>query len=458
MAQAVILPKLGQTVEEATIVKWHKNEGDAVKKGDVLFEIETDKAVLEAESFYTGTLLKVLVAAGETAPVATVVGYVGKPGEEIPEAPPAPEPATQAPGPEPAAPAETRPQPAAPAVPGSTPPRPEPAKAAPAAVTPAAAPVALPPKRLFISPRAKALARKCAIDPAAIQGTGPNGRITQKDLDVYLEERGYGDLRITPAAKRVAMKGCVDILSVRGTGVSGRIMVHDVRRVIAERPRALSKMRQVIAQRLTESFSSTPHFYVTVSVDMTDLLAFRQELKEQGQKYTVTDFILEAAVLSLQEFPTVNSVCDGKTIRWYGSVDLGIAVSVENGLVVPVVRNADDLSMEELRDQARALTTKARESKLLPDEMTGSTFTVSNMGMLDVENFHAIINPGEAAILAISSTREQVVVMDGEMKVRSMMKMTLSTDHRIVDGALGAEFANAIRTKLEDLELWKSLT
>jgi len=217
-------------------------------------------------------------------------------------------------------------------------------------------------------------------------------------------------------------------------------------------------MRQVIARRLTESFSGTPHFYVTVSVDMTDLMAYRKELKAQGVSYTVTDFILEAVVLSLQEHPTVNSVCDGTTIRWYGSVDLGVAVSVENGLVVPAIANADDLGMEELRDRARDLTTRAREGKLLPDEMTGSTFTVSNMGMLDVENFHAIINPGEAAILAVSSTRDSVVAREGRMEIRSIMKMTLSTDHRIVDGAMGAAFANSIRQKLEDMDLWKSLT
>jgi pyruvate dehydrogenase E2 component (dihydrolipoamide acetyltransferase) len=311
---------------------------------------------------------------------------------------------------------------------------------------------------VFITPRAKALARKCVIEPSGITGTGPNGRIVQKDVEAYLDDRGYHDLRITPAAKRLASQEKIDVLTVRGTGQSGRIMIHDVERVLAERPKPMSKMRQVIAKRLTESFTTTPHFYVTVGVDMTDLLAFRQELKDQGKKFTVTDFILEAVVLSLQEYPTVNSVCDGQTVRWYGSVDLGIAVSVEKGLVVPPVRNADDLSLEELRDQARVLTTKAREGKLLPEEMSGSTFTVSNMGMLDVENFHAIINPGEAAILAVSSTRETPAVIDGEIKVRSIMKMTLSTDHRIVDGALGAEFINAIKAKLEDLELWKSLT
>jgi len=450
------MPKLGQTVEEATIVKWHKKEGDTVKKGEVLFEIETDKAVLEAESFFDGVLIKILHGEDATVPVSLPVAYVGEKGEKAPDVPSVPPPA---PPPEPVKKVEAE-APAAPA-PASAP-AVAPSPAAPARVEPPSSPAPAPAPakagRLFISPRARALCIKSLVDPSPIRGTGANSRIVVKDVEAYLEAHGYADLRVTPSAKRLAAKEKVDILTVRGTGASGRIMVHDIERAIAERPRPLSRMRQVIARRLTESFSGTPHFYVTVSVDMTDLMAYRKELKAQGVSYTVTDFILEAVVLSLQEHPTVNSVCDGTTIRWYGSVDLGVAVSVENGLVVPAIANADDLGMEELRDRARDLTTRAREGKLLPDEMTGSTFTVSNMGMLDVENFHAIINPGEAAILAVSSTRDSVVAREGRMEIRSIMKMTLSTDHRIVDGAMGAAFANSIRQKLEDMDLWKSLT
>jgi len=453
MAQEVVMPKLGQTVEEAMIVKWHKKEGDVVGKGDVLFEIETDKAVLEAESFFSGTLLKVLVGENETVPVSSVVAYVGEKGEKVPEVrsqesgvrSQKSEVRAPAKAEERKAVAERRAEDAAVA---------EPARlAAPPAPKPEARP-----GRLLISPRAKAVAAKSLVDPSPIRGSGPNGRIVVKDVEAYLEANNYSQIRITPAAKRLARSEKIDILQVRGTGASGRIMIGDVQRSIAERPRPLTKMRQVIARRLTESFTTTPHFYVTISVDMTDLLAYRQQLKKEGVSYTVTDFILEAVVLSLQELPTVNSVCDGQTIRWYGSVDLGVAVSIENGLVVPVIRNADELAMDELRDRARELTTRAREGSLVPDEMTGSTFTVSNMGMLDVENFHAIINPGEAAILAVSSTREQAEVIDGSVAVRAMMKMTLSTDHRIVDGAMGAAFANAVKSKLEDMELWKSLT
>jgi len=216
-------------------------------------------------------------------------------------------------------------------------------------------------------------------------------------------------------------------------------------------------MRQVIAQRLTQSFTSTPHFFVTVAVDMTDLVAYRGTLKAKNLPYSITDFIAMAVTLSLKEFPTVNSATDGKSIWWHSKVNLGLAVSLESGLVVPVIRDADGLTLLELHDRSAALVEKARHGKLLPDEMSGSTFTISNMGMLDVENFTAIINPGEAAILAVSSTTKQPVVKDDKIVVRQMMKITLSSDHQVIDGAQAAHFANAIKAKLEDVALWKKL-
>jgi pyruvate dehydrogenase E2 component (dihydrolipoamide acetyltransferase) len=244
---------------------------------------------------------------------------------------------------------------------------------------------------------------------------------------------------------------------VRGSGDAGRILVADVERAVRCKPQPMSRMRQVIARRLTESKQTIPHFYVTVNADMTDLFAFRAELKAQGVKYSVNDFILSAVVQSLEAFPRVNSWTDGKVVAERGDVDLGIAVSVESGLVVPVVRSAQLLSLAELSAQAKALAAKARDGKLLPDEMTGSGFTVSNMGMMGVDQFLAIINPGESAILAVSSTREKPAVVNGEITIRQIMAMTLSVDHRIVDGALGAEFLNDVRARLENVELWKAL-
>ncbi|HOR96825.1 MAG TPA: dihydrolipoamide acetyltransferase family protein [Kiritimatiellia bacterium] len=460
MAQAVIFPKLGQTMEEGAIVQWLKQEGDPVVKGDILFEIETDKANLEVESFFEGVLLKIYVREGVTVPVNTVVGYIGAPGEKVPDQAPKPE----APAPAPKPVASPSPTPAAARVPVAEPaaaPAPVPARAPvpapPSHPAPQPAKVPVPAARLVISPRAKTLAQSACINPARITGTGPNGRIVEKDVRAYLAASGYDALRITPAAKRLAAEKSIDILTVRGSGDSGRIMVEDIERAIRRKPVALSRMRQVIARRLVESKQTIPHFYVTVKADITDLMVFRSDLKARGLNYSVNDFVLEAVVLSLEEIPIVNSVTDGQTVSWRGDVDLGMAVSVDNGLVVPVIRAAQTLTFSELSAQAKALAEKARAGRLTPDEMTGSSFSVSNMGMLNVDQFTAIINPGEAGILAVSSGRQEPAVVNGEVRIRSRMAMTLSVDHRIVDGAVGAQFANAVRSKLENIELWKSL-
>jgi pyruvate dehydrogenase E2 component (dihydrolipoamide acetyltransferase) len=453
MAQPIQMPKMGQSVEDCAIVKWRKAEGDAVKKGDILFEIETEKAVLEVESFYEGTLIKIIVPVGQPVPTGTTVAFLGQPGEPIPAvSAPAPA-ATPAPAAVPAAaPTAPRATPAPAAVPV------RPAASLPAMAVPVAPAAPAAPARLMISPRARALVEHSAIRADAIRGTGPDGRIVERDVQAYLDAHHYADRRISPAAKTLAIRERIDILTVRGTGDSGRVMVHDVERALRERPRPMTKIRQVIAQRLTQSVLTAPHFFVTVEADMTDLLALRKTLKQQGKGYSVTDFVLEAVVLSLQEYPVVNSSTDGKSTTWHSAVHLGVATSVEEGLMVPVVRSAETLGLSELHEAVAALAVKARDGKLLPDEMSGSTFTVSNMGMLNVENFTAIINPGEAAILAVSSTLEKPVVRQGRIEVRSVMKMTLSSDHRLIDGALAAKFVNAIKNKLEDVELWKSLT
>jgi pyruvate dehydrogenase E2 component (dihydrolipoamide acetyltransferase) len=445
------MPKFGQMTEESAIVEWLKKEGDQVAKGDILFTVETDKSVMEVQSFEAGTLLKITVPPGVNVPVQSTVGFLGQPGEPIPAitAPvPTPVPKRQEAGRAvPSAPPPSAPRPAAQPTPSVVVPTPQPA-AAPAAQ----------PTRFRISPRAAALARASVIDPSHITGSGPNARVVEKDVKAYLEARGYRRLRISPAAKQLAAKEKLDIPAIQFSPDAPRITVADVERALAEKPKPMSKMRQIIAQRLTQSVLTSPHFFVTVEVDMTDLVKFRAQLKEQGAPYTVTDFISQAVVLALKEFPDVNSTTDGKTIRWNSHVHLGVAVSLEQGLVVPAVRNADELTLAELNARARELADKARSGKLAPSEMTGSTFTISNMGMLNVENFTAIINPGESAILAVSSVLPKPVVRDGKVVVRSIMKMTLSSDHRIIDGAMAARFVNAIKQKLENLELWKLLT
>jgi pyruvate dehydrogenase E2 component (dihydrolipoamide acetyltransferase) len=445
MVTPIVMPKFGQMTEDSAIVEWLKKEGDAVAKGDVLFLVETDKSVMEVESFSAGTLLKIVVGVGVSVPVQSVVGYLGAKGEAIP-----------------AAPAPARPAPAS-APPATKTAKPEVRGVAPVAAAPApfvapATPSQAAPTRFRISPRAAALAKDSVIDAHAVVGSGPEGRVVERDVKAHLEANDYASLRVSPAAKALAAKESLDLLALRNENAGKRIEVADVERAVAEKPKAMSKMRQVIAQRLAHSVVTAPHFYVTVEVDMTETLAQRARLNAAGARYSVTDFIAQASVLALKEFPAVNSATDGKTIGWRSRVHLGIAVNLDQGLVVPVVRDADEMTMADLSARARQLVDKARAGGLAPDEMSGSTFTISNMGMLDVESFTAIINPGESAILAVSSTVKKPVVRGDAIVARPIMKMTLSSDHRLIDGATAARFANSIKTKLEDNGLWSVLT
>jgi len=443
MVRSITMPKLGQSEEEVTLLRWIKKEGDPVAKGDILFEIETEKAVLEVESFFEGTLLKIVVPEGGTVPVQSVVGFIGEPGEPVPEA------AIRSVTPQEAAPGRGAPVSAPLAGKGGHIEPPLRAAVPPQHVET--------PESFRISPRAARLARESGIDPRSIRGTGPEGRIVEQDVKAYLEAKGYDRLRITPTAKKLAASESIDVLALPVGDDAPRIRRADVERAIAERPKHMSRMRQAIAARVAQSAATAPHFFVTVSVDLTELSALREELKTEGRAYTVTDFILKAAALALVEFPDVNSTTDGKNVWWHSKVHLGLVVSIEQGLVVPVIRDADDLTLEQIHRRAAELMEKARAGKLTPEEMSGSTFTISNMGMLEVENFTAIINPEESAILAVSSAMKQPVVKNDQVVIRSMMKMTLSCDHRIIDGALAARFINAIKRRLEEASLWKRL-
>ncbi|MCA1809320.1 MAG: dihydrolipoamide acetyltransferase family protein [Kiritimatiellia bacterium] len=439
MAQTIIMPKLGQTVEESTIVKWHKQVGDSVAKGDILFEIETDKAVLEVESFFEGTLLAIIVKEGQTVPVTTPVGFVGTPGESLPELPPPPARKTPAAAPIPAAvPAPSRPAASAPAAP-------------PPAQVPAAPAV---PARRGVSPRARRLLKTLPLEASELAGTGPGGRVVERDVLDYMETSGYNALRLTPAARVLALRESINVLEL---DCGQRIGVEEIKAAVAEKPQPLSPMRQVIARRMLQSTSGIPHFFVTVSVDVTEVLAWRKDLKKSGGNCSLNACVLKAAALALREFPLVNSSTDGRSVRRRSRVNIGMAVAVPDGLVVPVIREADRLGLDELNRQAAQLAVRARDGKLAPEEMRGGTFTVSNMGMLDVENFTAIINPGESAILAVATVQQQPVARQGKVVVRSIMKITLSSDHRLVDGALAARFVNKVRSLLEDVALWKNM-
>jgi pyruvate dehydrogenase E2 component (dihydrolipoamide acetyltransferase) len=323
---------------------------------------------------------------------------------------------------------------------------------------PAPAPAAA--SKKAVSPRARAFAKDYLIDLNKVPGTGGGvGRVTESDVRNYLETSGYNDKKITPTAFNAAKAENIDLLSLEGTGENGRITLADVNDMISERPRPMSAMRKVIARRLTEAKQQIPHFYVTVSIDMETVKAKRAELKKAGINISVNVFVVKAVALALREMPLVNSVCVGDSVIYKSKVNVGVAVSIPNGLVVPVVRNADKKSMDEIAAEVAELAAKARDGKLSSAEMQGGTFSISNMGMMNVESFNAIINPGESGILAVSSAIPTPVVVGEEKKieVRDIMKVTLSVDHRVVDGSDGAAFVNLIKKNLESKELWDSL-
>ncbi len=431
MAHAIRMPKPGQMTEECLLVTWHKDVGDTVRRGDILFEIETDKSAMEVEAFDDGILLARFVEEGQVVPVNTICGYVGAPGETIPAD----------------AAAEAPPVAAAGGTPFSGPPRVPPAPLLAASGSPATkepgSPSGAPARRLPISPRASRLAAEAGLDPRAVQASGPDGRIVERDVRAAILAR---DGAPRPPAADLPR-------GASSAPAPGRATASATLKPPAdgdEQPRPLSRMRRVIAERLTASWTSTPHFTVTVAVDVTRLLALRAELRAAGTNLTVTDFVLAATARTLAEFPDVNARTDGASVWPRRRVHLGLAVALPTGLVVPVIRDADRLPLQDLHDQAAALAAGARAGALPPDDLGGSTFTVSNLGMLGVEEFSAIINPGEAAILAVAAALPTVVAIGEAMAVRQVMRLTLSADHRLVDGEAGARFLNAIRRRLEE--------
>ncbi len=444
MSTLIPIPKLGQSEETVKIEKWRVKEGDKIKKGDILFEVETDKAVLEVESQFEGTLLKIVIPAGKEVPVMATAAVIGNPGEAIPkiEAPKAIEKKTEA-----KKPAEVK-SAATPAIAKSAQPQ------AVASLTPPVQQVSYAPDfKPKPSPRARKFAEDYLISLDDVPGSGgENGRVTEADVKKYLESSGYSKKLVTPSAFNLAKKEKLSLLQIEGTGENKRVTIADVKSAASEKPRDFSTMRKVIAKRLTESKQRIPHFYVTVSIDMTEVSKKRKALKDQGINMSVNLFIIKAVALALKEFPMLNAETDGLSVKYKSKVNIGVAVSLESGLVVPVVRNTDRKALDEIQAEVSELAEKARTGKLQPDEMKGGTFTISNMGMLNVENFSAIINPGETAILAVSSAMPTPVVRDGQVVIRDMMKITVSADHRAVDGSDAAKFANAVKLKLESVE------
>ena len=428
MAVAIRMPQPGQMTEECTVLQWFKAEGDRVSRGDPLFEIETDKSNMEIEAFEEGVLLRIDARVGATVPVDAVVAWIGQPGEPVPEA------AASAAAFEPA-------------------PEAEPSAPPPPTVTAALAPPVAPEvhgqaaSRLAISPRASRLAAELGIDPRTVTGTGPGGRIVERDVRAAADAAAIAVTAPVAAVAEPAGVAAAPASVVPAAGGAPSALAQGA-------GETLSRMRQTIARRLTEN-TSVPTFSVTVAVDMTDLLGLRADFKAAGSGITVTDFVHAATVQALGELPMLNASTDGTTVWKHEHVQLGVAVSVPAGLLVPVVRDADLLSVRGLHDRTAEVVTAARAGKLAPDQLTGSTFSVSNMGMFGVEQFTAIINPGESGILAVSSVTPEVRVLGDGIAVRQMMRITLTADHRIIDGEMGAHFVNAVQRRLEDADAFR---
>jgi pyruvate dehydrogenase E2 component (dihydrolipoamide acetyltransferase) len=439
MATKVVLAKLSPTMEEGLIVKWNKNEGDTIKVGDILAEVETDKANMEMEALVGGVLRKIFVKAGGKAPVAGLIAVIGDKDEDIsafeaqaakersgPAAAPAP--AAAAPAPAPAAPA---PKPASAPVAAAPAPRP-----APAAPAPAPAPRASAGGRVKASPLAKKVAAEKHLHIEEIPGSGPGGRIVKRDVEAYVPAAA-------PARSGAAAAPSRPVPSVSVTpGVSQTI--------------PLSNMRKTIARRLSESMFSSPHFYVTVDVDMDRAVDLRAQLKDAGERVSVNDFIVRACALALRAVPQVNATWapgpDGapEAIVLNGDVHIGIAVALPDGLITPVVQFADQKPVANISAEVRELADRAKAKKLKPEEYTGATFTISNLGMMDVFEFTAIINPPGAAILSVGSVRKEAVVgANDEIKVGHRMKITLGSDHRVIDGAVSATFLGEVKRLLQ---------
>ena len=415
MITKVVLAKLSPTMEEGTVVTWSKQEGDAVKVGDVLAEIETDKANMEMEALGAGVLRKVLVPAGGKAPVGALIGVIADPGEDI--APLLAEAAT-APVPAPAAASTPAPAPPFPAAPAAPPPLPAPTAAA---VTGG---------RVKASPLARAIAAQKNVPLTSLAGSGPGGRIVKRDVEGYLAAPPAPAFKAAPAG---AARPAIPVPSVPpGTAIP------------------LTSMRRTIAKRLAESMYTAPHFYVTAEIDMDAAVSLREQLiRAEDVKVSYNDLVLKACAKALTRFPTVNASWTGETIQTHAEVHLGVAVSLAEGLITPVVRNADRKHVLDISREVKELAARAREKRLKPEEFMGSTFTVSNLGMFDVTEFTAIINPPESCILAVGAVRKVPVVKGDQLAVGHRMKVTLSSDHRVVDGALAAQFLAEVRRLLE---------
>lgn len=463
MAEVIIMPKLGFNMNEGKLVQWYKNEGDEIAKGEPLFSIETDKTNMDIEATSDGVVKKLLIEEGDQIPVTLPIAVVGAADEDVSAVIADAKAQLESGG---AAPAEEKEE--------------APAAAPAEEKKPAAVPNAEG-GRLKITPRARRVAAEndLSIEDLAITGTGWQGGICEQDILDYLESN---KIKATPVAAAMAKAEGIDLADITGTGVNGKIMKEDVEKAVAAAAKKAAAadeaaadeaeftadgkeilekvpyagVRKVIGDRLSESKFTAPHLYFTQKVNMEDVIALRKKVNAaQDKKTSVTDFIARATVIALQKYPEMNSSLVGDTIIKYKSVNLGIAVASPTGLIVPNIKDSQDLSVVELSKASTPLFEKAREGKLAIDEYSGGTFTISNLGMFGIENFTAIINPPEVGILSISSTKDEPFVVtkeDGskEIQIKPMMNIQLTVDHRIIDGLLAAQFVTEIKKLLEN--------
>jgi pyruvate dehydrogenase E2 component (dihydrolipoamide acetyltransferase) len=434
MAEIVNMPKLGFDMAEGTLVRWVIGEGESVEKGAVLAEIETDKATVEVESNYDGVVVRHIVDEGTPVPVGDPIAVVGAPDEEVdvdaligaaaeaekPAEKEVKEPAEEAEEEAPREPVAAKPE----------------KEAAPEG--------AQLPGGVRASPLARRMAEEEGIDLQAVQGSGPKGRIVKKDIQTYLEKK--------PEAKPVPAPAPVEKPEEEKLAVpmpfyqAGGPPPEDQRI-----PR--SRLRHAVGRRMVESKQQVPHFYVTHEYDMQPLMDLRKQVNEMlvgDERISVNDFIIKAVALALHQFPNLNASLDGDDIIHHGRINIGVAVAVEGGLLTVVCKDADRKPLRQISAEVRPMVKRARAGKVKADDVEGSTFSISNMGMYDVENFSAIINPPEAAILAVGSAMEVPVVQDGEIKPGLRMKMTISIDHRVSDGAEGARFLQMLANYIEE--------
>ncbi len=439
----VEMPKMGDTMEEGKILRWIKKEGDPVKKGEMLAEVETDKVNIEIEAFASGTLRKILVSEGNSAPIGAAIALIGAADEPLSENPggngatktlATREPGEHSPGNAQSVPVQVL------------------SSTVAAQTTSPAANIPGKGGRIFISPIARRIAQEHRLDYATLQGTGPNGRIIKMDVEAALSRL---QPVVTAMPEAVGVPGAQPVppqaLPVSSTEP---IMASIDTGEVVEIP--LTAMRRTIARRLSQSMQTAPHFYVTSVIDTDKLAALRQQINEYAAtdpspvKVSFNDLIVKAVARALVRIPQVNVSFAEDRILQKKQVHIGVAVALEQGLIVPVLRNADQRGILDIARETRRLSEAAREGKLRPEDFSGGTFTVSNLGMFDVDSFTAVINPPESAILAVGSIMPTPVVVDGQVVVRNRMKVTLSADHRAIDGAMAARFLQEVKRLLEE--------